>query len=221
MNVPLGVVAAGEPMAEDSGQAALLARAKQGDQGALVSLLEAIGPEVRRRIEARITRALRSSIDADDVMQVTYLEAVTRIDRFEFGGVREFVAWLSRMAENNLIDAIRELEAAKRPSPKNRVSPGWDQSAVNLVEILGGTSSTPSRNVAAAEAVRFMKWALERLPPDYEKVIQMYDLDGHSVEEVAEAMGRSPGAVYMLRARAHDRLREEMGPQSKFFSRPS
>jgi len=207
-------------MLDGNQREALLARAKRGEQAAVVSLLEEVGPEVRRRVESRISRAHRSTIEADDVMQVTYLEAVLRMERFEMGGVREFVAWLSRMAENNLIDAVRELEAAKRPSPKKRVSPGWDQSAVNLVEMLGSTSSTPSRAVAGQEAVRFMQWALERLPPDYEKVIRMYDLEGQPVDAVAEALGRSPGAVYMLRARAHDRLREEMGPQSRFFSTP-
>jgi DNA-directed RNA polymerase specialized sigma24 family protein len=46
----------------------------------------------------------------------------------------------------------------------------------------------------------------------------MWDLEGHSVEEVAASLGRSPGAVYMLRARAHRQLAEIMGAPSRFLS---
>ncbi len=45
----------------------------------------------------------------------------------------------------------------------------------------------------------------------------MYDLEGRSVEDVAGALGRTPGAAYMLRARAHRWLREILGRSSDFF----
>jgi DNA-directed RNA polymerase specialized sigma24 family protein len=38
------------------------------------------------------------------------------------------------------------------------------------------------------------------------------------VEEVAKGLGRSKGAVHMLRARAYDRLKELLGSTSLFFS---
>jgi RNA polymerase sigma factor (sigma-70 family) len=66
-----------------------------------------------------------------------------------------------------------------------------------------------------------MEGALRQLPPDYEKVIRLYDLAGKSPAEVAQEMGRSQGAVFMLRARAHDRLREVLGSSSQFFSTPA
>ena len=51
----------------------------------------------------------------------------------------------------------------------------------------------------------------QALPPDYARTIQLYDLEDRSVEEVAAAMGRSAGAVFMLRTRALDRLRVLLG----------
>jgi DNA-directed RNA polymerase specialized sigma24 family protein len=39
----------------------------------------------------------------------------------------------------------------------------------------------------------------------------MFDLEGRPVQQIASALQRSEGAVYMLRARAHDRLREILG----------
>lgn len=199
----------------------LLEKAMGGDQDALVELLDAIGPEVRRRIAAKLDGPWRSVLDADDVMQVTYMEACMKLDRFTGGGSGGFLAWLSRLAENNLIDAIRSLESAKRPDPRKRIGPvrrSYEDSVVTLVEMLGSTSTTPSRVAGKAEASRFLEAALARLPADYAKVIRLYDLEGRSIGEVASQLGRSEGAVYMLRARAHDQLKEFLGPAGRFFT---
>lgn len=200
----------------------LLAKARSGDRDALVYLLEACAPPIRTRIESRISTAWRSVLEVDDVMQVTYMEACSRLASFKTGTAANFQAWLSRLAENNLIDAIRAMEAARRPDPRKQVrgKRTADESMVDLIEVLSSSSATPSRVVAKGEAVRHLDAALRKLPADYEKVVRMYDLEGKPIEEVAAALGRSEGATYMLRARAHDRLREAMGPIGNFFSQP-
>lgn len=207
-------------MAEQRHPEDLLAAARQGDRAALVTLLEEVGATVRGRIEPKISRALRSSIDADDVMQVTYLEAVMRLPTFTSGGIQGFVAWLTRLAENNLVDAVRAMEAAKRPDPRRQIKPGPGQdSSAFLVEALGMTYTTPSVVAKRHEANKYLDEALDRLPPAYARVIRLYDLEGKSPTEVAADMGKSQGAVFMLRARAHERLKEVLGPESRFFSK--
>jgi len=202
----------------------LLAKAREGDQNALVSLLESMTPELRRRIASKMSGPWRTIIDEDDILQVTFMEACTRLDRFTGGGPSGFLAWLTKLADNNRIDAIRALEGAKRPPPSKRVGAGaqaGEDSTMALVELLGVTNSTPSRQAAKGEFTRYLDLALATLPAEYEKVIRLYDLEGKEIAEVAEKLGRSEGAVYMLRARAHDRLKEALGPGSKFFSSPS
>lgn len=199
----------------------LLLKAIAGDRGALVSLLEACAPKIRGRIEGKITGALRAHLDVDDVMQVTYLEAVTRISKFSSGNASAFQAWLSTLAEHNLIDAIRSLEAAKRPDPHKKVSGASTNSRdsmVALIDILGVTTTTPSIHAARDEAFHHLDKALKQLPRDYELVVRLYDLDGTSMEDVARQLNRSVGAAFMLRARAHDRLRDGIGPSTNFFS---
>ncbi|MEQ8770269.1 MAG: RNA polymerase sigma factor [Phycisphaerales bacterium] len=198
----------------------LLAKALKGDRAALIDLLEAFGPMVRARIEPKIGAHLRPLIEADDIMQVTYMEAVTRLDSFTSGGAKGFLAWVTRIAENNLTDAARAADAAKRPDPRKRITGGdANSSMIAMVEHLGMTVTTPSRAAATGEAVSALERTLARLPEIYAKVIRLYDLEQWPVDEVAEEIGRSEGAVYMLRARAHERLRDLLGSESQYFTK--
>lgn len=203
-------------------EAELVERAVQGDSEALTELLEAEGPIVRQRMEPKIGAAWRSVLDVDDVMQVSYMEAFLQIHKFRPSGPGAFRAWLSQIAENNLRDAIKSFERAKRPDPRKRVhGPPGEQSFVALVEVLGVTNSTPSQHAARGEFKGVIDKALAKLPSDYARVITMYDLEARPAAEVAAVMGRSTGAVFMLRARAHDALRDVLGSSSQFFSTPS
>lgn len=194
-------------------------RADGGDAEALTELLRVLGPRVRERIVPKIGRQWSGLIEADDVMQVTYLEAFVQLKRISIRDEQSFVAWLTRVAENNLRDAVRSFERAKRPDPRKRVTgPANEESYVGLVEVLGVTTTTPSRDAAKREAVSIMDRTLAKLPKDYAKVVRLYDLECKPMEDVARELNRSQGACYMLRARAHDSLRDAMGTESQFFS---
>lgn len=197
----------------------LLERAVGGDADALRALLPRFGQTVWSEIDAKIGARWRSAVDADDVMQITYVEAFLQIGRLKSREPAAFMGWLRRIADNNLRDAIKELERKKRPNPAKRIHAAvTEDSYVALVEMLGGTSTTPSRDAAQREVSRLIELKLGELPPDYATVIRMYDLEGRELAEVANALGRSSGAVHMLRARAHDRLRAVLGAESDFFS---
>ena len=113
---------------------ALLAKAAQGDDDAMTALLKEYGPQVRGRINGRIADRYRSAFDEDDVMQVTYLEAFLRTGGFTAKGVDSFVAWLTRIAENNLRDAIKELKRIKRPPRDKKLTGVGDASYASPLE---------------------------------------------------------------------------------------
>ncbi|MFA6044286.1 MAG: RNA polymerase sigma factor [Phycisphaerales bacterium] len=199
--------------------AALMQRAIGGDRAAVAELLKLYGPIVRARLAGKLSPVWQSVLEPDDIMQVTYMEAFMRIERFQPRHEGSFLAWLTLIAENNLRDAVKELERQKRPNPRNRVQAGpGDDSYVALVELLGATVTTPSLVAARCEVKTALDQALEKLPPDYAKAVRMYHLEGRDCKEVAEVLGRSQGAVYMLLARAQDRLKDVLGSSSKFFS---
>jgi RNA polymerase sigma-70 factor (ECF subfamily) len=190
---------------------ALVARAVAGDGDALSALLSTFGPRVEQGL--KIGRRWRTAIDPADVMQITYLEAFLQIARFRPEQADSFEAWLSRMAQNNLRDAIRGLERQKQPPPSRRIQPSGsrEDSFADLYDRLAAVSSTPSRALARKDVRRLIEAALEKLPPDYARAVRLYDLEGRPIAEVAAGIQRSAGAVHMIRARAHERLAELLG----------
>ena len=189
----------------------LLARASSGDDDALAALLAEFGPQTRARVAAQMPQRWQAALECDDIMQISYLEAFLRVGRVSDQGPAAFAGWLGRIAENNLRDALRELERQKRPQPERQVHApqgGEFESLCALLDQLGCTTTTPSRHAVAGELKAAMETALDALPADYATVIREYDLAGRNSADVAAALGRSEGAVFMLRARAHDRLRE-------------
>jgi RNA polymerase sigma-70 factor (subfamily 1) len=195
-------------------------RAILGDQDALTDLLERHGHDVRARVAGGLPQRWQSLLSLDDVMQQAYTDAFLSIKSFRSRGEGSFTAWLTTLAKNNLLDAIKMLEAEKRGGGRRPVdiAAGSDHSFVALFEWLGGVSSTPSRHAAQLEARQALARSIEQLPEAYRQVVQMYDLNGEDIEAVAAALGRSAGAVYMLRARAHRMLAEMLGTASRFLS---
>ena len=198
-------------MEEDS----LIQDAIRGDMEALSKLLRRHTPELRSRL--KIDSGWQSVLDVDDILQVTFTEAFLRITSFMPTGPGAFLAWLTRIADNNLRDAIKGLQRQKRPPPARQAMAGAEESVVELFELLGVTTTTPSAHVARGEMTSALEQAMAALPEDYARVVRSYDLEGRCIDETARALQRRAGAVHMLRSRAHGRLRELLG-QNPFLS---
>ncbi|MFT5477314.1 MAG: RNA polymerase sigma factor (sigma-70 family) [Planctomycetota bacterium] len=184
-----------------------LARAVHGDSEELEKVLRALEPELRAGIS--IQPLWSRSLDADDVLQVSFMEAFLRITSFTGPSPAGFRAWMRRVVKNNLTDAIRSLECEKRPDARRRVTHGaGGESARTLFSAVVGDHPTAGARATAQESVEMLLTAVEQLPTSYKQVIREVDLAERTVADVAEEMGRSRGAVHLLRSRGHARLRE-------------
>lgn len=194
-------------------------KAEPNEPDSLTRRLREHGPSVRRAIAPKIPRRWQAVLTADDVMQQTYTDAFVKYDQLVSQAEGVFHVWLSTIANHNLIDALRMIEAEKRGKQRRQIAPkSRDGSMLALHEILAATSATPSRVVARDEACAALHTAIEQLPGAYRTVVEMYDLKRQPVEEVAEALHRTPGAVFMIRARAHRRLQRIMGSATKYIT---
>ncbi len=183
--------------------------ANAGDRDALTALLNELAKPLRVHVAGNIDAKWQALLDVDDVLQITYLDAFSGINKASLDTPKDMLNWLYRLADNNIRDAIRGLSAAKRPNPSNRVTADdHDSASLDLLESLGVHSATPSRVAAAKEAKTLLRNALADLAPDHREVITRFDLKHEDPKEIANSLNRSVGAIYMLRARALERLSE-------------
>ena len=81
-------------------------------------------------------------------------------------------------------------------------------SLADILETLAGAKRTPSQSVARHEAQAALKLGLKVLPDDQREAIELHCLQGQSLQEVANVMGRTPGAI---RALVHRGKRKVLG----------
>lgn len=187
-----------------------IARAAQGDPLAVQKLIMLHHPRLAALASQRIPRRLRSKIDADDLLQQVYADALQRIGDFEDRGKDAFFAWLVRILESKLIDAERYYHAHVRNVA--REAPPIERSSL-FIALAGRVALdrvTPSRVVARREAEGLLHAALAGLSEDHRRVLELRFLEGRPLAEVAAEMKRSPSAAQMLCARAIERLRREL-----------
>lgn len=198
----------------------LVARATSGDVRALEGLLLDYYSPLSSHIRARIPRSLQGVLDAEDILQQTFVQAFRDIHTFRPQGRSSFRAWLTVIADNRLADARKALQRKKRGGQARRVSlAGRDSSATALVEVLSDGGPTPSGNVARAEAVQAVEVAVAGLPADLREAIRLRYLEQKSLGDAARIMQRSPDAVRGLLDRAKKKLRAALGRMSLYLSR--
>ena len=197
-----------------------IAAAVAGDSSALRRLLQACAPRLREHFAGRIGRRFQAALSVEDVLQVTYMEACLQIGRFRPTSGDAFFAWLRQIAENNLRDAVRELEADKRPDRRRQVQASAEDSCANFLLSLSASGTSPTQGARRMEAKELVEAALANIPPDYATAVRLYDLDGKAIDEVAGAFDppRTRGAVHMLRMRALEALRLLLGDPNRILS---
>ncbi len=197
----------------------MLRRAVQGDREALGTLLGRCDRAARQGLAGRIPHRFRTLLTEDDVMQEAYLDAILGIGQFRSTSEGSFVSWLTTIAQRNLLDAVKGLEREHQESDRPRLRRAiTDDSYVELVETIATTSAGPTTVARRSEAAAKLKEAIGRLPEDYARLVVMYDLEQRPIAEVAQALHRKLGAVFMLRARAHRKLAEILGPSWKYLT---
>jgi RNA polymerase sigma factor (sigma-70 family) len=94
----------GLPDDERKTTARLLARVRQGDRIAREELAARYLPVLRRWARGRVPRGDRSLADTDDLVQVTLIKALNRVEGFEPRREGAFLAYLTTILRNQIVD---------------------------------------------------------------------------------------------------------------------
>lgn len=178
--------------------AALVTRAKAGDQSAFAELVQRYRP----RIFALALHLTGRESDADDIAQDVFLGAFRALDSFE--GRSEFFTWVYRMAVNRSLNMRRD---------RNRrgEAPMDDPRVARAVAV--DAAGNPERAAELREIYSRLLAALDRLPGPMRTSVVLVALQGLSHAEAAVVQNCSPGTVAWRIHEARQRLRKAIEAQ--------
>ncbi len=192
-----------------------IARARSGDSQALGDLLERFRESLRRSSRRHVGAALGRRMDASDIIQQTFLEAHRGFGQFRGASEGEFVAWLRRIHEFNLAEAIRDHLATPKRAAGRETSLNDSRFGDPLHRRIVSSHTSPSlRAVRLEQAARFLE-ALELLPPDQREAVRLRHVDGLAIDEIAARLDRSAEAAAGLLKRGLRSLRERLAPREE------
>ncbi len=201
----------GDDSGDGSPVAALLERARNGDELARNELFERCRSYVRLVARAQIESWLQAKVDHSDLVQQTLLEAHRGLNNFRGSTDGEWMAWLKRIVQTNAADFVRRYGKAGKRRAAREVSldaRAGDDSEGPTRDPGDSGQQTPSQIVLRREEELEISQAVSQLPEDYQEVIILRNLERLPFDEIAERMGRSRPAVQMLWMRAIRKLQE-------------
>ncbi len=209
-------------MSDTERQRELIENAVAGDRAALERLMidhyTPLAQWIRRIPWGRPTEM----VDVDDVVQQTFTQVFQYIDRYQQREGITFFAWLTTIAENQMRDAIRAQRRKKRGGDRRRLhrKAGSDCDwAGDLIDVVTGNEHTPSKSLGRREAIQAIQIAIAGLNEEYRRAVQLRYFEGRSLEETANLMGRTTGAVRGLLDRSKKKIRAAMGRASLYLSK--
>jgi RNA polymerase sigma-70 factor (ECF subfamily) len=186
----------------------LLQRAKRCEHAAVSELLERYRVYLNLLARIHVDKTLQAKVDASDLVQETMIRAYPRFSTFSGSGERELVGWLRSVLAATAIDMARRYRGTQRRnvSLERRLADSLNRSSAAMEQLVSPTSS-PSQHVVGREAAVVLADRLAKLPDVSREAIVLHYLEGRSIAEVAEHLGRSPQATNSLLARALVKLR--------------
>src|SRR5262245_26151810 len=173
--------------------------------------LERYREYLRTLARLQIDDRLRGKLDPSGVVQQTLLEAYQARDKLRGLNGAQLAAWLRRALANNLADESRRLGAQVRDVGRERPEQqAVDESSARLEALLVAEQSSPSHHAVRQEDLLRLAEALGRLPEDQRAAVELHHLEGRTLAETAEVLGRTRSAVASLVFRGLRNLRQRL-----------
>ena len=145
--------------------------------------------------------------EAEDVLQNTFLNALTHLSSFE--GRSSLATWLYRIATNEALMLIRK----RKPEVSlEQEAPAGEAESMEDIKptVFADWSGLPEDELLSVEGRNILDTAIRSLPETLRLVFILRDIEGLSIKETADALNLTETNVKtrLLRARMH--LREQL-----------
>jgi RNA polymerase sigma-70 factor (ECF subfamily) len=178
-----------------------LAAARDGDGGELGEILDGFREYLLLVANQEVPSEVRPKVAPSDIVQQTFIEAEIGLDDFRGTTPEQFRGWLRRILLHNVTDAERQFCATEMRQVDREVRIGEATESTPGLDVAGHEHSPISHAIEHEDAER-VATALEKLPPDYRRVVVLRNLEERSFVEIGQIMNRSRAAVCKLWSRA-------------------
>lgn len=185
----------------------LVHRAQGGDATAYNALFKRLEARLLVYIRFRLGIELRESFDEVDVLQEAYLQAHRSFSKYQSRDSGAFCAWIYRIVDHRIHDAVKHVKAAKR-RPEKGFARGSD-----IFNRVRSNSTSPSQACVRSEDTEFLLRALDDLNSEEAEAILLRYFQEQSASAIAERLGRSEVSLRRLLARARLRLGKSIRQQ--------
>lgn len=166
-------------------------RARDGDADAIRELYRRHAP----RVFAVVRRLAGDDALAEDWAQEAWIRALRALPSFR--GDARFSTWLHRIAVNSALHGKRW---------RNRRA--GDEVSLPL--------TLPAQERSDGAVLRIaLERALDTLPPGMRQVLVLHDVEGYTHDDIAAALGISPGTSKSQLFKARSRMRKALQPASR------
>jgi RNA polymerase sigma-70 factor (ECF subfamily) len=194
----------------------LIRQAHNADREAIGELLEQYRDHLRAVARRRLGSLLNQRMEVSDVVQQTLIEAHQNFRQIAGAEHCELQAWLRRILQCNIANAIRDHLYTKKRALKRERSIGVDsQGGDGRAETIAGKTVTPSIEASRIEQSLLLLDQLDQLPADQAAAVRMRYMECRSITEIANELERSKTAAAGLVKRGMEKLREKMNHRAR------
>ena len=190
----------------------LVARVAAGDREAIVELLGRYRARLRRMVALRLDPRLQGRVDASDVIQEGYLDAIKRLEEYIRDPSVSFYIWLRFLVGQRVAEHHRRYlsrpgrDVGREISIYRGAMPGASTGA--LAARLLGKLTSPSGAAMRAERKIRLQEALNRMDPLDREILVLRHYEQMSNGDAAAALGLDKSAASKRYTRALVRLKE-------------
>ncbi len=166
----------------------LIASAREGDKAAFAALYGHYVPQIYRFVLLKTG----SKLEAEDLTHDVFLSAWQNIAAYTHRGF-PFSSWLYSIARNKIIDYYRT---------RKTVQP-IDEAVEMVADLAAHTENTADEALALLR----VKEAMRELSDEHQNILIMRFVEDMAPKDIADALGKSEGAVRLMQHRAIKNLR--------------
>ena len=159
----------------------------------------------------QLDRRLQSKVDLSGVVNQTLFEARQRLADVSGRKEADILRWLRSILAHNMIDETRSFRGPTRDAGREvSIEADLEQSSNRLAACLIAEQTSPSQRIARNEDLVRLTQAIMCLPEEQRAAVECHHLQGTSLAETAEKLGKSKAAIAGLLYRGLNTLRKAL-----------